>query len=141
MNSNVKNIEEKDGILSFEINRCNISIVNALRRTLLSKIDTIVFDTTKEDTVVFLENSTYLNNEILKQRLGCIPIYLTDLNIELENYQLEVDEKNDGKDEINITTEHFKILNLKTQTYLSKDHLKKIFPPNPITGDYILFAK
>ena len=81
------------------------------------------------------------SRKILKQRLGCIPVHLTDLNLELENYLVEVDENNDGKDEKNITTEHFKIRNLKTNTYLSKDYLQKIFPPNPITGDYILFAK
>ena len=34
MNSNVKNIEEKNGILTFVINRTNVSIVNALRRTI-----------------------------------------------------------------------------------------------------------
>ena len=65
MNSNVKNIEETDGILTFQINRCDVSIVNALRRTILSKIKTIVFDTTQEDTVTFFENTTYLNNASL----------------------------------------------------------------------------
>ena len=56
--SNFKRLD--DHTLHFDISHLDLSFVNALRRTLLSKIDTIVFDTTQEDTVTFFENTTYL---------------------------------------------------------------------------------
>ena len=40
-----------------------------------------------------------------------------------------------------MTTEDFKIKNIKTDTYLNSADTKKIFPPSSLTGDYIDFAR
>ena len=75
----INNIKEDDNVLSFNIKNIDVCIVNALRRTILSKIDIVVFNTSENnDSVHFKENTTILNNEILKQRLGCIPVYLRE---------------------------------------------------------------
>ena len=78
--SNVKESQETDGIMTFTIENANVSIANALRRTILSDINCVVMDTSleKKDIKIF-KNTTRFNNEILKQRLGSIPIHIKDL--------------------------------------------------------------
>jgi len=123
--------QEDNGILKFTISSIDVSFVNALRRTILSDIPIIVFKTSPYElnkcNISF--NSTRLNNEIIKHRLSNIPIHIKDLNINLEDYILEIDEENNSDTIIMITTENFKIKNLKTNTYLSDNDIKRIFPP------------
>ena len=68
---------ENKGIYSFTLENANVSIANALRRVIISDIETVVFDT-KNDSINIIENTTRFHNEILKQRLGCIPIHIKD---------------------------------------------------------------
>ena len=77
--SNVKESQETDGIMTFTIENANVSIANALRRTILSDINCVVMDTSleKKDIKIF-KNTTRFNNEILKQRLSSIPIHIKD---------------------------------------------------------------
>ena len=72
--------QEKNGILSFTIENVNVSFVNAIRRTILSDIPTLAFNCFPHDKndANFIKNTTRLNNEILKQRLQCIPIHIND---------------------------------------------------------------
>ena len=71
-------LEEHD-MMKFNISNTNVSIVNGLRRTIMANIDTAVLDTS--DGSINIEiNTTMFNNEILKQRLGCIPVHVGDLN-------------------------------------------------------------
>ena len=74
----------------------------------------------------FLINTTRFNNEILKQRLSCIPIHIDDMDTPIEDYLLEVDMKNDTDNIIFVTTADFKIKNIKTDKYLNDNVLKKI---------------
>lgn len=143
MNPTISNLIEDSGILRFTIYNINVSLANALRRTLLSDIPTIVFKTSpyEQNKAIFEINTTRMNNEIIKQRLSCIPIYIKDLNFPIDDYQLEVDVKNDSANILYITTEDFKIKNLKTNTYLSSSAVKQIFPPNTITNSYIDFVR
>ena len=124
--------------LTFVLNNTNVSIANGLRRVILKDIVTPVFE---EKNMEFLKNTTRLNNEILKQRLGCIPIFINNLDIPLEDYVVEIHKVNEGTSIEFITTEDFKIKNIKNGKYLTSSEVKKIFPPNEITNDYILFAR
>ena len=73
----VKHSIEKKGTLRFTLYNTNVSVANAIRRTILTDIPTVVFKPDKEQTTVkILKNTTRFNNEILKQRLGCIPVYI-----------------------------------------------------------------
>ena len=69
--------EEGDGTLRFTLENINLSVANALRRTMLSDIPTLAFKTFphEENQADFIANTSRLNNEILKQRLSCIPIH------------------------------------------------------------------
>ena len=52
----------------------------ALRRTILSDIPVVVFRTSpeEENNCIIDKNTTRFNNEIVKQRLSCIPICIAD---------------------------------------------------------------
>jgi DNA-directed RNA polymerase alpha subunit len=143
MNPNITNLEEESGILKFTLYNLNVSLANALRRVILSDIPCIVFKTTpyEQNKAVFETNTTRMNNEIIKQRLSCIPIHIKDIKFPIDEYQLEVDVKNDTPNIIFITTEDFKIKNLKTGTYLTSSAIKQIFPANSFTGNYIDFVR
>ena len=86
-------------------------------------------------------NTTRLNNEVLKQRLSCIPIHISDASLPYKELVVEINMKNDSENTIDVTTEHFKIKNISSGKYLQESAVRKIFPPCPITGDYIVFAR
>lgn len=143
MSISIHNIEEDNGILNFQIRNCNVSIANAIRRTILTDIPTVIIRSSpyeKSDVQIF-KNNTRLNNEILKHRLSCIPIHIQDLSLPLENYTLEIKAVNNTDSIMNITTKDFKIKNNETNNYLSDNEVHRIFPPNNITKDYILFTR
>lgn len=137
----VSNIEENNNILKFNISNINVSYINAIRRIILSDIPCAIFLTYPyEKNLVNIEiNTSRLNNELLKQRIGCIPIYLDifDNKIDVDDYMIELHVKNNGNTMIYATTEDFQIKDLKMDKYLSKNIVKEIFPPDKITGDFI----
>lgn len=143
MNPRIENSTENGDTLSFTLRDVNVSIANGLRRTILSDIPTVVFKTSphEENKCNIITNTTRLNNEILKQRLSCIPIHINDLKMPLQNYIVEVNVENLTDTIAFVTTEHFKIKNIMTNTYLTESDQKNIIPPNNLTGYYIDFAR
>jgi DNA-directed RNA polymerase alpha subunit len=136
----VSKINQSNKTLTFTLSNTNVSIANALRRIILSEISTVVFRTTpyEKNRVKITVNTTRMNNEIIKQRMSCIPIYITeDMDIQIEDYIVEVDKKNETNKIDYVTTKDFRVKNIKTKEYLNDDDRNKIFPPDDITGDYI----
>jgi DNA-directed RNA polymerase subunit L len=132
MNPSIINRVETDTTLSFTLENADVSIANALRRVILSEIDTVVFKTTphSQNKTNIIVNTSRMNNEILKQRLSCIPIHIKDTNIEtLKNYIVELNVVNDTDKIINVSTKDFKIKNILTNEYLSQEKTKEIFKP------------
>jgi DNA-directed RNA polymerase subunit L len=138
-----KEHNNKFNIKTFTVSGINVSLINAIRRTLLSDIPIVVFRTAPyEDCLATIHvNTSRLNNEILKQRLSCIPIYIKNLKMNLEDYELEIDETNMTDTIQYITTEHFKIKNTKLGKYLSDEDTRIIFPANILTEHFIDFAR
>jgi DNA-directed RNA polymerase subunit L len=143
MDPRISNLIEEDGALKFTLTECNMSIANALRRIIVSDIPTFVFRTYpySENKAEIRHNTTRLHNEIIKQRLSCIPIHIQDMNFPYKDYVIEVDVKNETDNIIYVTTRDFKIKNIVTERYSSESEVSQIFPPCPITGDYIEFAR
>lgn len=141
------NLSEDNGNLKFTLSNVNVSVANSLRRCIISEIPTYGFTTFpyEENQVKIKKNTTRFNNEILKQRISCIPIH----NIhKLPNHEdahkdllFELKKKNTSSIIEYITSEHFKIKNIKTNKYLTKEDVNKIFPPDPITKDHILVLR
>ena len=134
---------EENGILDFTIESVNVSFINGIRRVILSDIPTLVFHCFPHDQndADIHTNTTRLNNEVLKQRLSCIPIHISDASLPYKELIVEINMKNDSENTIDVTTEHFKIKNISSGKYLQESAVRKIFPPCPIIGDYIVFAR
>jgi DNA-directed RNA polymerase alpha subunit len=125
-------LKEENGIMTFTMHGIDVSYINALRRTILSDIPIVAFKTSpyEENKANIIFNTSRLNNEIVKQRLSCIPICISDFaNMKLKNYLLEIDVENNTDTIMMVTTKDFKIRNLETNALLDDNELKKIFPP------------
>lgn len=143
MNPVLEEVKENNGILQFTLSGVNVSLANGLRRTIISDIPVVVFKTAphEENKANIITNTSRLNNEILKQRLSCIPIHIADLQMPLNNYLLEVNVENLTDTIMFVTTENFKIKNLVTGDYLSQKDSQSIFPPDDQTGYFIDFVR
>ena len=85
------NEDVKDDILTFTLKNTDVSIANALRRTILGNIRAVVM--AKPDCSITV-NTTRFNNEILKQRLACIPVCLTPNEEEIKVFSIELKKSN-----------------------------------------------
>lgn len=143
MEPSVMDMHQTDEMLYFRISNINVSYANAIRRVIISDIPTVVIRTFpyEKNDANFEINTSGLNNEILKQRLSCIPIYIKDLDTELSDYILEVDVENTSDQILFVTTGDFRIKNLKTDKYLNDETVANIFPPNKITEQFIDFCR
>jgi len=143
--------EIKDNTLNFVINGSNEygldkSIVNSLRRTLLSEIPCIAFrveEGSKKDIIMEL-NNTSLHNEFLMHRLSMIPLYLDPETYE-KQYLFYLNVKHESAHPFKfVTTDDIKIFPLKNgvepsdnididdydlQKPMSKQEHKEIFRP------------
>jgi len=96
--------------MKFTLMGVDTSVANALRRTIISDIPTIVIRgfPHEKNKVNIDVNTTKLNNEIIKHRLSCIPIHIDDPNTFIEtSYQLELDIKNKIKSRMYNNSEGF----------------------------------
>ena len=137
MNPKIENYSESDNILTFTLSGVDVSFANAIRRTIISDIPTVVFKTMpyEKNKSVIIDNTSRLNNEIIKQRLSCIPINIDNHDKSLNKYLLEINEENLTDNILYVTTANFKIKNIETGEYLPENVLRKIFPPYiPPTG-------
>jgi DNA-directed RNA polymerase subunit L len=128
----IVDLKEEDGLMSFTITNVDVSYINAVRRTILSDIPIVVFKTIpyEENKANIMINTTRLNNEIIKQRLSCIPVCIAGVQeMPIKNYILEVDVENKTDTVMIVTTKDFKIRDLVTNNYLEDGVVKKIFPP------------
>lgn len=147
MNPKIDDFSVDNNTLKFTLSGVDVSFANAIRRIILSEIPIVGFKTIPYELnkCNIIANTSRLNNEFLKQRLSCIPVHITDLTIPLNNYVLEIDEENKTDSVMIVTTEHFKVRNTSTNTYLEKHEVRKIFPPFiPATGKgeyFIDFAR
>jgi DNA-directed RNA polymerase alpha subunit len=143
MNPTLVSASENGDEYSFTMNQTNVSVANALRRTILNDIPTLTFytDTYQDNQCTVEVNTTRLHNELIKHRLSCIPIHMTELDILPGKYILEVDVTNDTEVMMFVTTEHFRIRNKENGNLLTKDETRKIFPMCAKTNAYIDFAR
>lgn len=131
----VKNIQtDAFNTTTFTLEGVNVSIANAIRRSIINDIPTWVFMTSphEKNQATFHTNTSQMNNELLKQRLSCIPVHMQhgyEGSIDLEDYYLEVDVENTTDDIIQVTTEHFIVKKKSDNQPISVDVNRAIFPP------------
>lgn len=128
----VNNLKEENNQMTFTISNIDVSYINAVRRTILSNIEIIGFKTSpyEENKCEILINTSRPRNEIIKQRLSCIPVCVKNIEeFPLDKYILELDVENNTDTTMIVTTNDFKIRNLETGKYIEDGEVKKIFPP------------
>ena len=144
MDPRIEFIDNQDDSLLFTLTGVNVSLANAVRRTLLSDIPMVVFRTTpnEQNKCTIITNTSRLNNEIIKQRLSCIPIHIKNVDdFPIKNYILEVNVENNTDNIMYVTTEHFTIKDMTTGKELPQDKIKEVFPADDITGYFIDFVR
>ena len=152
MEPKFENIDNRSTILKFTLSSINVSLANALRRTIIADIPTVVIRTElyEENNCQIAVNTSRLHNEIVKHRLSCIPIYGIKIE-DVDLYILELDVQNDSEQIKYVTTADFKIRykNKKITNedsdssseegkfkYLSQQEIRQVFPPCQNTGEY-----
>jgi len=144
MNPIVDLLNNKDNEFRFTLSGVNVSLANGIRRTILSDIPILVFRTTpyEDNKANIITNTSRLNNEIIKQRLSCIPIHISDIeSFPIKNYQLEVNVENNTDTILFVTTKDFLIKDIAANKYLSEAKTREIFPPDDYTGYFIDFVR
>jgi DNA-directed RNA polymerase subunit L/DNA-directed RNA polymerase alpha subunit len=142
-NIQISAISEEAGLYRFTLGNVPTCIANGIRRTILSDIPLVVIPTENyNDNLCHIEiNTSRMHNEIIKQRLSCIPIHVQELDALPGKYVLELDVSNDTDAPIYVTTADFKLRKKDSDDYMAQSEVTKIFPPNEYTNHYIDFVK
>lgn len=111
--------KSKSSEIQFDIkgdkeNGLDKSIVNSLRRTLLSTIPTVAFRTDINNSdIIIKKNNSSLHNEFLADRIGLIPLYINPLDYQ-KQYLFHLNVQNKSTEPITtITANDFDIYPLK----------------------------
>jgi DNA-directed RNA polymerase subunit L len=146
MNPVLVKASEHHELYEFTLAGINVSLANAIRRTILNDIPTVVLGTEiyQDDRCKIEVNTGRLHNELVKQRLSCIPVHIVDdkeMSTFPDEYVVVVDVKNDTDTMMIVTTQDFKIKQKSGDKFMSKDEVISIFPPDPLTRDFIDFVR
>jgi DNA-directed RNA polymerase subunit L len=139
---------KKENKIIFKIKDIDVSILNSIRRVILAEIDNIAFEykpynTGEKQKIKILENTCPLHNEIIQQRLSMLPLNFKPneiLEFDENNYKFVLTKKNTTNSLMNVTTEDIEIFDSNNKKYDDK-FIRRIFPKNKYSGDYILITK
>ena len=127
--------ESPNNVLKFDIDGVKMSLVNALRRIMISEVSTVAFETSNFETssVKITENTSQFHNEFLLHRIGLIPINIPDTeNFNESDYTFSLDVENKTNSVLYVTAGDIKVMNNKTGKMESTE---KFFPKDPISND------
>lgn len=131
MEPRIDRVSEENNTLKLYITNANYSVVNAIRRTILSKIPVVCFKAFpyEENLCEILVNTSGLNNEIIKHRLTCIPVHLDPDEEDYKNLKIVIHKKNTSEEMMFVTTEDIAIFDKNTNIQMADADVKQIFPP------------
>lgn len=128
-----------DSEAKFTITNIDKSWANALRRIIISEVETFGFDI--NESIVINENTSKLHNEMIKHRISLIPLNIIDPNFDSNNYKFVINKSNSNSNQIiNATSGDFEIYkkNEKTKEWIINPDLKdKFFIKNELSDHYI----
>ena len=122
-----------DDRIIIHIQGIDLSVINSLRRVLISDIPVLgVIGEGNEVSVSITENETKFSNEFISHRIGLIPLHLSMADIEKysENgltMKIDIKNKQASKQTMTVTTEHIDLYNGENK--LSDNERNKILPP------------
>lgn len=131
---------------TFEIHNCDISIVNAIRRIILTDIPVVGFLGEDKPSFEVIKNTGALHNEFILHRLGLLPIHLTEEETEAypaDTLTFELQAQGGSSTDSNtlfpVTTHQFTIM--KNDVPLSVQEVHRLFPVHPISKSPILITR
>jgi DNA-directed RNA polymerase I and III subunit RPAC1 len=143
--------------ISFRVKEIDICVLNSVRRVIQSDIPNLAFEFKNvpdaEDqahpenrSIQIITNTHPLNNEIIAHRLGLLPLNFEPNEIidwtpkDRNKYIFVIKKKNIGDEILDVTTEDIIIQDENGKKY-SEEFIRKIFPSNYITKEFILITK
>lgn len=135
---NLTKMTEDRGTTKFTLSNLDVALANAIRRTILTDLPVIAVRTESNaiNQCKVEVNTGQMHNEMLLQRISCVPVHSMDAEF-CDQYQLELDVSNTEDVAIHVTTEQFRLRDLRTGQLIAPEQSQKTFPPSPITSDYI----
>lgn len=142
-------VSESDRHVAFEIDGVDVSIVNALRRVILSEIPNVAFSydpfNSQGSSIKILANTCALHNEFLAHRLSLIPLCFSEDKIHgiengKESYRFVLKKHNTSGDIVSVSSDDFVIYD-NDGNVIDGARKERILPANPITGDHILITR
>jgi DNA-directed RNA polymerase subunit L/DNA-directed RNA polymerase alpha subunit len=138
---------------SFTLSPAHVSYANTLRRLILTGVESVAFRSNMTSTgtttdVVVKKNDTPMTNEMLADRIGLLPINVTEpLKWNADKYIFKLN-KTGSKDNITyVTLGDFNVYEIKPSADGTEGGVEEVsvpselfFPPNPITGQTCLIA-
>jgi hypothetical protein len=114
----IENVKSNKKTLKFDIKGnkkygLSKSIINGIRRILLSEIPTVAIDTKNINIII---NNGKLHNEFLKDRISLIPLYINPINYKRQ-YLFKLSIKIIDTQILNVTADNFDIYKLKKEYF------------------------
>lgn len=133
--------------LSMTVNNVDVSIINSIRRIILSEVPNLAFQFDPNDLdhndIIVHKNTCALHNEFLAHRVSLIPLCFGENeinNFNASQYKFVLKKQNTTHDLIEVTTKDFEIYDGNGNKY-PETFKERILPKNPITKEYILLTK
>jgi DNA-directed RNA polymerase subunit L len=132
--------------INIYIKNVDLSIINSLRRVIISEIKNVGFhfdpnDFSTDKDIVILQNDSPLHNEFILKRISLIPIHVNvdELdNWNMDDYVFEINKTNTTGALLSIYSSDFIVLK---NNVVMPDLAKRFFPSDPITKDHIIITK
>jgi len=152
---NFENLRRLDNrTYAFTLSPIHVTYANTLRRLILTGIETVAFRSDMTSTgsttdVIVKRNDTPMTNEMLADRIGLVPIYITEpLKWRDDKYTFVLKVSGDKDNTKYVKASDFKVIEIKNVTEgdeTANDEIvyiptEQFFPQNPITGDTCLIA-
>ena len=144
------NVSDSGKKLTVEIRDIDLSIVNSLRRCILSDVPCVAFDyrpTDPVDSGIQIHiNTSPLHNEMIGHRLSMVPICMNEKQVAAFTrdpllYGFKCRVKNTGREAIYVTSADIHVVDGRTGSTISKAIRDAFFPACPITKDHIVLVK
>jgi DNA-directed RNA polymerase alpha subunit len=139
---------DRDGIktATFEIHDVDVSVVNAIRRTIMTDVPTVAFSfdpNAKENDIVSHENTGALHNEFLCHRISLLPIHLNKEetnDFDPDQYKFVLNVKNTTNMMLDVTSKDIEIFDASGSKCNKPTH-DRLFPVHPITKEHVLITR